>query len=175
MYARTLHLILVSLTREVLAGRLAQAPFTATLPTPDGPLTVTYPPAWPGALLPSFAQRLAAFTPEREAWDATVVERTTGTAVGQTGAKGGGVPDGAGDVEIGYGLNPDAWGRGYATEGVGELVRVLLARPEVRRVTAQTAVRNLASARVLEKLGFLPVGTAWDGDDGDLTVWARAR
>ncbi|WP_104991648.1 GNAT family N-acetyltransferase [Deinococcus sp. NW-56] len=175
MYACTPRLVLVPLTREVIAGRLAQAPFTATLPTPDGPLTVTYPPAWPGDLLPLLPARLAAFDPERERWSATLVERATGTAIGQMGAKGGGVPNEAGDVEIGYGLNPDAWGQGYATEAVGALVTALLARPEVRRVTAHTAVTNPASARVLEKLGFVPVGTAWDEDDGDLTVWARAR
>lgn len=175
MYARTPRLVLVPLTREVIAGRLAQAPFTATLNTPDGPLSVTYPPAWPGDLLPLFPARLAAFHPEHERWSATLVERATDTAVGQMGAKGGGVPDGAGDVEIGYGLTPDVWGRGYATEAVGALVAALLARPDVRRVTAHTALTNPASARVLEKLGFVPVGTAWDEDDGDLTLWARAK
>lgn len=175
MYGRTSRLVLVPLTREVIAGRLAQAPFTATLSTPDGPLTVTYPPAWPGDLLPLLPARLAAFDPGRERWSATLVEQATGTAIGQMGAKGGGVPDEAGDVEIGYGLNPDVWGRGYATEAVGVLVAALLARPEVRRVTAWAAVANPASARVLEKLGFVPVGTAWDEDDGDLTGWARAR
>lgn len=91
------------------------------------------------------------------------------------GAKGSGVSDGAGDVEIGYGLNPDTRGRGYATEGVGVLVEALLARPEVRRVTAWAAVTNPASARVLEKLDFVPVGTAWDEHDGDLTLWARTK
>ncbi|MDL2345029.1 GNAT family N-acetyltransferase [Deinococcus sp. MIMF12] len=175
MYARTPRLILVPLTREVLAGRLAQAPFTATLTTPDGPLTVTYPPAWPGDLLPLLPARLAAFDPERERWSATLVERATAAAVGQMGARGGGTLDEAGDVEIGYGLNPAAWGRGYATEAVGVLVTALLARPGVRRVTARTALINPASARVLEKLGFGRVGTDWDRDDGDLTVWARAK
>lgn len=76
-------------------------------------------------------------------------------------------------MEIGYGLNPGAWGRGYATEAVGALVTALLARPDVRRVTAQTATTNPASARVLEKLGFARVGTAWDEGDGDLILWAR--
>ncbi len=63
-------------------------------------------------------------------------------------------------MKIGYGLNPEVWGQGHATEAVAVLVTALLARPEVRRVTAQTATTNPASARVLEKLGFERVSTA---------------
>ncbi|GAA5513865.1 hypothetical protein Dcar01_02613 [Deinococcus carri] len=124
-------------------------------------------------LLPLFPARLAAFDPVRERWSATLVERATLSAVGQMGAKG--TPDARGDLEIGYGLNPEVWGRGYATEAVGALVGALLARPDVRRVTAQTATTNPASGRVLEKLGFTRVGQAWDAEDGDLLVWARGR
>ena len=76
-------------------------------------------------------------------------------------------------MEIGYGLNPAVWNRGCATEGVGALVAALLVRSDVRRVTAQTAVTIPASGRVLEKLGFQRVGTAWDREDGDLILWAR--
>lgn len=170
MYAETSRLLLVPLTREVLETRLTQDNFTAPVPTPAGPLEVHYPSAWPGDLFPLFPHRLATFDPAREDWSATLVERTTLTAIGQMGAKG--QPDARGDLEIGYGLNPEAWGQGYATEAVGALVTALLARPDVRRVTAQTATHNPASARVLEKLGFGRVGTAWDEEDGDLIVWA---
>lgn len=173
MYAETSRLLLVPLTREVIERRLTRDHFTATVPTPAGPLTVIYPPAWPGDPLPMFPHKLATFDPGEEAWSATLVERATLTAVGQMGAKG--QPDEQGDLEIGYGLNPEVWGRGYATEAVGALVAALLARPEVRRVTAQTATTSPASARVLEKLGFTRVGATWDEEDGDLVVWARSR
>lgn len=171
MYAETPRLLLVPLTREVIETRLAHDTFRAAVSTPHGPLTVTYPPAWPGDLLPLFPARLAAFDSEDVAWSATLVERATYTAIGQMGAKG--TPDTQGDLEIGYGLNPEVWNRGYATEAVSVLVRSLLARPDVRRVTAQTAVANPASGRVLEKLSFQRVGTAWDREDGNLTLWAR--
>ncbi|GMA14777.1 N-acetyltransferase [Deinococcus metallilatus] len=171
MYAETHRLLLVPLTREVIETRLARDTFRAAVPTPQGPLTVSYPPAWPGDLLPLFPRRLADFNPGKEAWSATLVERATLTAVGQMGAKG--TPDAHGDQEIGYGLNPEVWNQGYATEAVSALVAALLARPDVRRVTAQTAITNPASGRVLEKLGFSRVGTAWDEEDGDLLVWAR--
>lgn len=151
--------------------RLTRDHFSAEVPAPAGPLRVTYPPAWPGDLLPLFAARLMSFDPQKEQWSATVVERATLTAVGQLGAKG--EPDARGDLEIGYGLNPDARNQGYATEAVGALVAALLERPDVRRVTAQTAVSNPASGRVLDKLGFVAVGTSWDEEDGDLIVWAK--
>ena len=173
MYAETPRLLLVPLTHEVIQTRLERDHFTATVPTPAGPLAVTYPPAWPGDLLPLFPSLLAWPGETPDPWSATLVERTTLTAIGQMGTKGG--PDGRGDLEIGYGLNPEAWGQGYATEAVGALVTALLARPDVKRVTAQTATINPASARVLEKLGFAQVGTAWDEEDGDLIVWARSR
>jgi ribosomal-protein-alanine N-acetyltransferase len=120
--------------------------------------------------LPLFPHWLATFDPAQEDWNPTLVERATLSAIGQMGAKG--QPDAQGDLEIGYGLNPEAWGQGYATEAVRALVTALLARPGVQRVTAQTATTNPASARVLEKLGFRRVGTAWDKEDGDLNVWA---
>ncbi|EYB66783.1 N-acetyltransferase GCN5 [Deinococcus phoenicis] len=172
MYAETPRLLLVPLTREVIETRLSRDTFTAAVPTPHGPLTVTYPPAWPGDLLPLLPRRLAPFDAAKEAWSATLVELATLTAIGQLGAKGR--PDAQGDQEIGYGLNPEAWGQGYATEAARVLVAALLARPDVRRVTAQTATTNPASGRVLEKLGFEKVGTAWDEEDGDLIVWACA-
>lgn len=170
MYAETDRLLLVPLTREVIGTRLTQDSFTAPVPTPAGPLEVHYPPAWPGDLLPLFPHLLATFDPAQEDWSATLVERATLTAIGQLGAKG--QPDAHGDLEIGYGLNPEAWGQGYATEAVRALVAVLLARPGVRRVTAQTATSNPASARVLEKLGFERVGTDRNEEDGDLILWA---
>jgi ribosomal-protein-alanine N-acetyltransferase len=103
----------------------------------------------------------------------TVVERATGEAVGMVGTKGG--PDADGAQEIGYGVNPSAWGRGYATEAVRALVAHLLSDDEIRTVTALTATGNVASQRVLEKLGFVRTGTAWSEEDGDLIAWATGR
>lgn len=94
-------------------------------------------------------------------------------AVGQLGTIG--PPDAQGAVEIGYGLNPAAWGRGYATEAVAALTAHLLQREGVRAVTAQTALSNRASERVLEKVGFIRTGRGWNEEDGELTTWAFSR
>ena len=59
--------------------------------------------------------------------------------------------------ELGYWITPDAWGRGYATEAAGAVLRAARAAG-VRRVTAGHFVDNPASGRVLRKLGFRPTG-----------------
>lgn len=63
----------------------------------------------------------------------------------------GGSPD---EVELGYRLRRDAWGKGYATEGSRALIGKGFAELGVRRVFAETMVVNLASRRVMEKAGL---------------------
>ncbi len=60
---------------------------------------------------------------------------------------------GRGEVEIGYALAAEMWGRGLATEMAGWLVAYATAHgtPEL---VAYTEPTNLASQRVLEKAGF---------------------
>lgn len=60
---------------------------------------------------------------------------------------------------VGYTLAPEHQGHGYATEAVAALVDWMIARG-VHRVAATLDPRNLASARVLERLGFRYTGTA---------------
>ena len=65
-------------------------------------------------------------------------------------------PDG--NVEIGYGIFPEFWGKGYATEAVKAIVLWASVQPGVKRIEAETEPDNTASRRVLEKAGFLPTG-----------------
>jgi RimJ/RimL family protein N-acetyltransferase len=60
--------------------------------------------------------------------------------------------DADGSVEIGYGLGAPWRANGYGTEAVGGLVHWL--RPSCRRLTAEVHESNLASRRLLERLGF---------------------
>ena len=69
-----------------------------------------------------------------------------------------------GSVEIGYGINDEYQGRGYATEAVYAAAVWALQQPGVTRVEAETEPGNSASQRVLEKCGFLPSGV--DGEEG---------
>jgi len=60
---------------------------------------------------------------------------------------------------LGYCLHDSAWGHGYATEAARALLRWAFDAMDLNRVQAETDTRNDASARVLEKLGFLREGT----------------
>ena len=59
-----------------------------------------------------------------------------------------------GEVNLGYRFRRDAWGKGYATEGARALVRKGFSELGVQRVVATTYEDNLASRRVMEKLGM---------------------
>ena len=57
-------------------------------------------------------------------------------------------------AEIGWVLNPDFHGHGYATEAARELVRLSFDELGMHRVWAQLDPRNTASARLCERLGM---------------------
>jgi RimJ/RimL family protein N-acetyltransferase len=60
--------------------------------------------------------------------------------------------------EFGYAIARPAWGRGYATEAARAVVETALALPAIQRVWAYVDVDNVASVRVLEKVGFTREG-----------------
>ena len=114
-------------------------------------------------------------------------ERVSGTFLGWFHLRpGDGDPDD--EVELGYRLRNDAWGKGYATEGARALIDYAFGRG-ARRVYAGTMVANVASRRVMEKAGLRFVRTftqPWpyriDGEEkGDVeyallrTEWEGSR
>ena len=62
-------------------------------------------------------------------------------------------------ASLGYCFDEAAWGRGYATEAARSLLQWAFDQLDLNRVQAHTDTRNAASARVLEKLGFVREGT----------------
>lgn len=64
-----------------------------------------------------------------------------------------------GETGLGYWLTPAAWGQGYATEAAQAAVEVARVMG-VKRIVASHFIDNLASGRVLRKLGFRPLRTA---------------
>jgi ribosomal-protein-alanine N-acetyltransferase len=59
-----------------------------------------------------------------------------------------------GVAEFGYWLGRAYWGRGIMTEAAGLLATHAFGAREVRRLEAHVFAPNVASVRVLEKLGF---------------------
>ena len=79
----------------------------------------------------------------------------TGTVAGTVLLKP--LPDGVGEVEVGWHLHPDSWGRGYATEAARAVItRAFEAGlPEVYAVVRPG---NTASVAVCTRLGMTPLG-----------------
>ena len=63
------------------------------------------------------------------------------------------------EMELGYRLRRDVWGRGLATEGSLELLRCAFCDWGIPRVVAHTLAVNTASRRVMEKCGM-----CWERD-----------
>ncbi|MEZ5066243.1 MAG: GNAT family N-acetyltransferase [bacterium] len=81
---------------------------------------------------------------------------------------------------MGYCLEEAAWGQGFATEAARALLQWAFATLDLNRVQSETDTRNLASARVLEKLGFVREGTLREdcvvqGDVSDSWVYGLLR
>ena len=86
-----------------------------------------------------------------------VIEKATGRLIGDCGLF---PADGVGpEIELAYGLAPDVWGRGYATEAAAACVRAGFEQLGATRIVADVDPENPASIRVLEKAGFEPAGT----------------
>lgn len=56
--------------------------------------------------------------------------------------------------DFGYVLNPRYWNRGYTTEACAALVRCAFERLNLHRLVATCDTRNVASMRVMERLGM---------------------
>jgi RimJ/RimL family protein N-acetyltransferase len=77
----------------------------------------------------------------------------TGRFVGRGGLRQALIDD-VTEIEVGYGLMSEFWGRGLATELANECVRVAFAEIGMPELVCFTLTTNLASRRVMEKAGF---------------------
>lgn len=83
-------------------------------------------------------------------------------------------------ASLGYCYAEAAWGHGHATEAARALLQWGFDTMDLNRVQAETDTRNVASARVLEKLGFVREGTlredcVVDGEVSDTWVYGLIR
>jgi ribosomal-protein-alanine N-acetyltransferase len=71
-------------------------------------------------------------------------------------------------AEVGWGVAPSMWGRGYGTELARLLAGMAVERLGAMTVTCKVMAPNLASRRVAEKAGYLADGTtaAFTTSDG---------
>jgi RimJ/RimL family protein N-acetyltransferase len=81
---------------------------------------------------------------------------------------------------LGYWLGEEFWGRGIMTEAVGALTDFCFDNFPLRRIYAEAFANNPASARVLEKVGFVFEGrlknhVIKDGELLDSLLYAKTK
>lgn len=81
-----------------------------------------------------------------------VILKSTNTSIGGIGF--GGYPNDYGETSIGYMIDKNHWGNGYATEAVKAALNWGFAFSILKAVNADTPAGNAASQRVLSKAGF---------------------
>lgn len=68
-----------------------------------------------------------------------------------------GKPDEKGEVEIGFGLVREEWNKGYGYEALKEIVKWIIRQEGVKVLKADCLIDNIASRRMLEKIGLREV------------------
>jgi RimJ/RimL family protein N-acetyltransferase len=116
-------------------------------------------------------ERIAAWSAYPEAhpgfgrWAVELVE--TGVPAGTVLL--GPMPNGAGEVEIGWHFHPDSWGRGLASEAAAAVLAKAFA-DGIDMVYAITHPGNVSSHKVCERIGMTNLGetTKWYGAPASL-------
>lgn len=88
----------------------------------------------------------------RRKWQLAIALKDSGELVGNCGIRVN-APEHR-EANIGYELNPQVWGRGYATEAAWAVVRFGFEELDLHRIWAETVADNVGSTRVLDKLGM---------------------
>lgn len=104
----------------------------------------------------------------------SVVEKTSGRWLGRLGPW---VPEGWPGTEVGWGLLPEAWGKGYATEGAAAAVDYCFEVLGWTEVIHCIHEENLPSQKVAERLGSrrLRIGRLPEPISADIPLWGQSR
>jgi len=79
----------------------------------------------------------------------------------------------SGDCRVGYGLDRRFEGQGYMSEALRAAIPHVFSQFPVRRILANHDPLNVRSARLLERLGFVPDGTERKLEHGKVVVHKR--
>jgi len=152
---------LLQLSIEELRGLASEKPAAHFAGAPDGALP---PPHVAARALRQVEEGIAAF------WCVPflIVSEAGGTVLGGCTFKG--LPSN-GEVEIAYGVAKSARGRGVATAAVSQLLQLAATDCSVSRVVAEILPSNLASSKVVSRLGFTERETYVDTDGETVVRW----
>jgi RimJ/RimL family protein N-acetyltransferase len=117
-------------------------------------LRIPYPYSTQNAL--EFARRVPREFRSGRSLDLLIFDRNEATLIGGIGLAGFDWPNRK--AELGYWISPAYWDQGYATEAVRKICQVGFRSLALHRIGALVFGFNSASARVLEKAGFVREG-----------------
>lgn len=159
---QTRRLTLVPFTLELVRAALRDRPEFGRM------LAARVPDEWPNddvlSMLPQDALLLEA-EPRRSDWSYLVVQTEERALIGDIGFHA--PPDANGSVEIGYDILAAHRRQGYAVEACDALLDWTFQQPGVRFVVAESLIDNVASIRVLEKVGLRRFSTTAE------SIWWR--
>lgn len=92
----------------------------------------------------------------RRRFQLAVTLEETGELIGDAGIRR--KPENDWEADIGYEIAPEHWRNGYATETAAALINHGFDQMELHRISSWCIAENVASARVLEKLGLREEG-----------------
>lgn len=129
-------------------------------------LSVTVLPFWPGEELAQNLPFIADILDEKnplnkkwaspKQWGSLIIHKAENTLIGKAGLKI--IPDltgsPTGSTELGYEIFPPYQRQGYGSEVAKALVDWGLSQPDIQSITAGCDRDNIASKRVLEKVGM---------------------
>jgi len=123
--------------------------------------------------LPGLSDILDKYPLQREwGWGSLVVHRGDNTLIGHVMLKI--IPDATGSptgsLELGYFIIPSYQRQGYGTEASKAMLDWAFTQPEVETMMAGCNADNIASKRLLEKIGMEHVETR-----GDMLVWKLSK
>ena len=115
---------------------------------------------WPGGTPPSEHEVLISVKDKERHWERhgfgmwLMRDRETGEMVGRGGLQWTFYVEDLDEVEVGWSVVPERWGRGLATELALASIDVAFGPLDLEQIVAFTTPENVASRRVMEKSGF---------------------
>ncbi|HSN16772.1 MAG TPA: GNAT family N-acetyltransferase [Gammaproteobacteria bacterium] len=118
---------------------------------PDMMLYINHGKAWDDAKVDAYFERQRRFLGELGCGVGAVVLKESGLVVGGAGIQ---PQDRSGDYELAWSIWKEHWNKGYATEIASALKDHAFRTMKLKRIVAVADVPNLASIRIMQKIGM---------------------